>query len=522
MRAELGPLVLVTGYCLAGMGVLAALGFVRANVLGVLAALGLGFMVGVAAVLLVAIALLCVGVSVGLGALAVLATLIAASGFTVAWRRAAPPRVRLTRPRPPSLGETRSWAAKRSLADIPRALRKIGVDRLVAGAVMVALAVFAVVTVRWARVQPLHEWDSWSIWARKGTLLFDFEHMPTAFLTSHVYAFMHSDYPLLIPLYEASWFHAVGAANTESLHVAFWILFVAFLWAAAYVGARVARPAVWAPLVGLVAVTPAIWNHLMTMYADVPMGLFLMVGVLLLGIWIGGRRHRDLALATLLLAAAASTKNEGLTAAISVLAVAVIVVLLLPATAPSRSRTLAPLGVAIAALVAILAPWRLWLAAHHVASEMPIGRGLDPSYLLSRTDRVQPAVNALFSQVGNQGNWYYLLPVGLALLIAALATRGLRSVAAFYGLATFGAGAMVLWAYVISTNELNWLILTSADRTVVGPMLIVVAGVLHLAGALTRDVKRATPEPTPDPRLRVQTSAPRRKRPRRASAVSRR
>lgn len=521
MRAELGPFVLVAGYCLAGMGVLAALGFVRANPLGVVAALGLGFMVGVAVVLLAGIVLLCVGLSVGLGVLAVLAAVVAASGLAVAWRRAAPIRLGLRRPRPPSFTETRSWAAKRSPADVPRALRKLGVDRLVAGAVVAALAVFAVATVRWARVQPLHEWDSWSIWARKGTLLFAFERMPTAFLTSHVYAFMHSDYPLLIPLYEASWFHAVGSANTESLHVAFWILFVAFLWAAAYVGARVARPAVWAPLVGLLAVTPAIWNHLMTMYADVPMGLFLMVGVLLLGIWIGSRRHRDLALAILLLAGAASTKNEGLTAGVSVLAAAAIVVLLLPATAPTRIRTLAPLGVAIAAFVALLAPWRLWLAAHHIASEMPIGRGLDPSYLLGRTDRLQPAVNAMFSQVGNQGNWYYLLPIGLALLIATLATRGLRSVGAFYALATVGAGVMVLWAYVISTNELNWLILTSADRTVVGPMLIVAAGVLHLAGALTRDIKRAEPVRAADRRLRVQTATPGRKRPRRA-AVSRR
>jgi hypothetical protein len=382
-------------------------------------------------------------------------------------------------------------------------MREADAERWMAVGVVVALVVFAVLTYRWARVQPLQAWDSWSIWARKGTLLFDYSHLPTVFFTSRVYVFMHPDYPLLLPLYESSWFRVVGSADTQSLHAWFWVLFVAFLWATAYIASRVARPAIWAPLVGLLAVTTAIWNQLITMYADVPMGLFLMVGVLLLGLWITGRRRRDLALSMILLAAAASTKNEGLTAVASALAGALIITLGAPAPGLARRRALAPLALAIAVFAVAVAPWRLWLAAHHITGDMPVARGLEPSFLVNHANRIQPAVNALFSEVTNQGNWYYLLPIGLALVIAGFATRGLRSIAAFYGLAMFGASVMVLWAYVINPNELSWLIATSSNRTVVGPMLIAVAGTFHLAGALgTHAVQRLKSNDPRDPRAR--------------------
>jgi hypothetical protein len=489
MGADLAALALTAGYCFAGMGVLAALRAVSATVGGVLAALGLAFMVGVALVMLVGIELLSVGGPIGLGTLGATALVIGVGGFAVAWRGAGPGK--------PSLrGEGSLAAAIRtrisvlSMRRARRWVRTAGVDQWTAAAVLLALAVFAVVTFRWARVQPLQVWDSWSIWARKGTLLFDYGHLPTAFFTSPVYSFMHQDYPLLLPLYESTWFHAVGSADTQSLHVWFWVLFVAALWASGYVASRIARPAVWAPLVGLIAVTPAIWNQLMTMYADVPMGLFLMLGVLCLGLWISGRKRRDLALAAILLAAAASTKNEGLTGAVSVLAVAAIVTAVAGAPGLSRRKALAPLGVAIAAFVAAIAPWRLWVASHRITTEISASHGLRPSYVMARTGRVGPALNALIAEVGNQGNWCYLLPIGMALLVAGIVSRRLRTVAAFYGLAAFGAFVLILWAYVISPAELSWLISTSASRTVVGPMMIVVAGTFHLAGELTRQLQR--------------------------------
>ncbi len=526
MRAELGPLALIAGYCFAGLGVLAALRLVRLTGRGVAAGLGLAFVVGVALVSIAEIELLVIGASVGPATFAVLIALFGGAGFAVAWRRAGSPRPSLRRRGGEGGGEgatrsrqRRSWWSRDARR---RSMRRLGVDRWTAIVVIGALAIFAIVSFRWALVQPLQVWDSWSIWARKGTLLYDYGHLPTAFFTSHVYTFMHGDYPLLVPLYESSWFHAVGSANTQSLHVWFWFLFAGFLWATAYLAARVARPIVWAPLVGLVAVTPAIWNQLMTMYADVPMGLFLMLGVLCLGIWLTGRRPRDLALSAILLAAAASTKNEGLTAVVSVLVVAAVFAIVTAPRELSRLRALRPIGLAIAGVALALLPWRLWVSAHHIKVEIEASKGLKPSYLSAHSGRIEPAFNALFSEVANQGNWAYLLPIAIALLIAALTVPRLRSIAGFYGLATFGAGLLVLWAYVISPAELNWLIITSASRTVVGPMMIAIAGSFHLAGALMRDVKRIAPSAARErnDRRGAHAQAPKRARTRRAPSAS--
>jgi hypothetical protein len=489
MRAELGPIALTVGYCFAGLGALASLRFVRLSIGGMVAALGLAFMVGVVTVLLSAIALLCVGGPFNIEVLGSLMAFIGLGGFGFAWWQASWRRPTWTR-----IG---LWSFLRSFRGAGLALREADAEHRIAAGVLIVLSAFAVLTYRWALVQPLEAWDAWAIWARKATLLLDYSHIPTAFFTSPVYGFMHQDYPLLLPLYEASWFRVIGSADTQSLHAWFWILFVAFLWATAYVSSRVVRPAIWVPLVGLLAVTPEIRTQLMTMYADVPMGLFLMIGVLLLGLWIRSQRRRDLALSMILLAAAASTKNEGLTAVVSTLAIALIVTLVAPAPGLTRRRALVPFVIAIAAFAVMVAPWRLWLAVHHIMGDMPVARGLEPSFLLDHTSRIQPTVNAFLSEVTNQGNWYYLLPMGLALVAAGLATRGLRRLAAFYGLAILGAFIMVLWGYVINPNGIGWLIATSANRTVVGPMLIAVAGTFHLAGALlTHALQRSKPDPS--------------------------
>lgn len=492
MRADLAPIGLTAGYCFAGLGVLAALRYIHLSIRNILATLGLAFFVGVAVVLLCAIALLCAGAPVNLATLGVLAILIGMGGLAAGWRQTA-----LTRPRLPSWQRIQSLVSARTSRTGASAVRRAGAECWLAGGVVVALTIFAVLTYRWAQLQPLQAWDSWSIWARKAILLTEYDHLPTVFLTSPAYAFAHSDYPLLIPLYESSWFRAIGNSDTQSLHVWFWILFVAFLWSTAYVASRVVRPVIWAPIVGLVAVIPAIRTQLMTMYADVPMGLFLMLGVLLLGLWLARKRRRDLGLSVILLAAAASTKNEGLTAATSAWAAILIVTLVAPQSPATRLKAVTPLLVATVAFAALIAPWRLWQFAHHITSEIPVGHGLNPSFLLERTDRIQPTVHAMFAEVTNQGNWYYVLPIGLALIIAGLATSDVRRIAAFYGLATLTAATTVLWAYIISGAEITWLITTSADRTVVGPMMILTAGIIHIAGALLATSTRRIVEDDP-------------------------
>ena len=112
-------------------------------------------------------------------------------------------------------------------------------------------------------------------------------------------------------------------------------------------------------------------------------------------------------------------------------------------------------------------------------------KGFDPSFLLDHADRIWPTVAAIGGQVSDQSQWYYLLPLALAVAIVALSLPDQRRLAAFYagtGLAVFVS--IVIWGYVVNPNQLHWLFGTTIDRTVDAIMLVAAAGLLHLVGAL--------------------------------------
>jgi hypothetical protein len=361
-----------------------------------------------------------------------------------------------------------------------------GAEQWIAAAFVAAIAAYATVGYAGASVEPMGVWDSFSIWSRKALLLTEFGQPTAAFFESQYYGFMHPDYPILLPLYESMFFRMAGTPDVQALHGQFWILFVAFLWAAGYLASRVARPLLWAPLIALIAVTPALETGIRTLYADVPMSLFLGLGVLLVGLWLAERRPGDLAVGALMLAAAANTKNEGLVAAAGVLVVAALVTAV-AGRGTSVRRAILPLLAAMAALAVAIAPWRLWVAAHPVEGgagiNIPVSRGFDPAFLIDHADRIHPTISAIGGQVGDQANWYYLLPLAIAIGIAAFRLPSERRLVAFYG----GAGlavfvSIVVWGYVINRLPIDSLITDTVSRTVDGMMLVAVAGLLHLSG----------------------------------------
>jgi hypothetical protein len=473
MPADLAAVVVAFAYVFAGGGVLAGIGMTPSGT-RMVAALGLAYVAGLAATVLVMIALACAGVPVSLVTFAVVTVVVGGSGIGVwFWRGGRPGRLTLRGLRPASrLKDVGGWTTQRWLVTVVGAI----------------LLVFAALVYRWARVMPVIHWDGWSIWARKGTILYDYGTPPMSFFGAYSYArFMHPDYPLLVPAFESIWFHLIAAPDIRSLHVEFWLLFVASLAAAAYLVAPVSRPAVWLPVIGFIAVIPAVVGQLMTLYADVPMALLLLLGVLSLGLWIdrqrdGVQRGSLLALATLFLAAAASTKNEGLTAAVAVLAVALIVTLVKP-VAGRRARDARSLLIAAFAFAVVIAPWRLWLLFHHISGDMPVGKGLSPSYLASRAYRISPALTGLYDQTLRR-TWYFLLPLALGVVLACFIVRIARRPAAFYGLAGLAVGAALMWGYVINPIPISGLVASSADRTIDGVMFVAIAAVLHLTGRL--------------------------------------
>ncbi|MDQ3935516.1 MAG: hypothetical protein M3340_12890 [Actinomycetota bacterium] len=467
MRADLGPVAANLLMLAAGAGVLLGLRVPLRTWPARLGALGLAYVTGVGATMLALTALLVVGVPFGLVTFVATALAIGSAGAAAALLR-----LRREGPDPASARARPAWP-------LISAGRRPTVDGAAVIVFAVALAIVGVYGFDAMRSEPLDQWDGWSIWTRKAVMLVHVDTLASDFWTAPTYEFMHQDYPLVVPLLEAVFFRAGASVDTQAVHGQLWLLLVGFVWAAAWVAARVTRPVVWAPLLLLLLLAPGASSQLFAGYADVPMALFLGLGVLLAGLWLDRREPWQLWLAALMLGAAAGVKNEGLLGAVAALACLTAVV-----AAGRERRALVRVGAGWAVFLATVLPWRIWMLANDVSGDLPLGKGLDPTYLADRSDRFWPSVEALEGQMGDQGTWFFLIPLGAALAIAALIAGVRRAAAAFYLATGFTVFLGLVWAYWIARSDLAWHLTTSAYRVVAGVVLVCAAAALHLGGAL--------------------------------------
>ena len=460
MRVDVGPAAADILFVLAGFGILNGVGFLRSSLTDVVAAIGLAFLAGVCFVMTLAIALLTIGVPFRLPAFVALSLATAAFGLLSRREWLWALRLRRSTLRSPS-----------------SAIREITLERAIACLAIIGFGIYAVIGTLAARVQPLNAWDAWSIWTRKAEVLFFSGSLPSDFFTSSAYVFMHPDYPILLPVFESVQFRAMGTIDTQAIHVQFWLLLIAFVWAILYLGLRRGTILEWLPLAIVVSIAPAVYGQLFTAYADIPMALLLALGVLLLGEWLLTSDRRMLALSVLFLVGSANTKNEGLMAAV----VALVVAAALTAVGTKRAD-LKPLGLAAAAFVAGILPWRIWIAAHGIHGDIRLRDGLNPSYLASHADRIWPSVQSLYAQLIDQTSWLYIVPFGAGVALACLFVRQRRSLAAFYLATGMLAFAALIWIYWISpTVPLDFYLASSAYRVVSVLTAIAFATVLQLA-----------------------------------------
>jgi hypothetical protein len=491
MRTELGIAGVSLLFVAAGLGVLLAVGLVQMRLRTLLAASGLAYLVGAASTVLIGIVLVVVGGELNLPLFVVLALLLGGGGAFLAWRRR------------PAVDPTHQSAVE-AAGSAPMRSHKVLI--VVASALLVALLVVGLVD---AGVRPLSDWDSWSIWTRKAVVLTS-SGLDAQVFAGIPYSFMHQEYPVFLPLFESVYFRAMGGVDEQAVHALIWLMFVACLGSIAYLGSRFTRIWVWFPVVLALAFGTQFHSQLLTAYADVPMGLLAAPAVLCLGLWLRELDWRFLAVGALLLAAVASVKNEGLLLMVVTLAAAAVVL------AAGRDWTLLRrLGLAAVGIAVALAPWRIWVSAHDIKSNLPIAKGLDPSYLSDHSDRVSPTLKALIPML-ESGGLSYIVPIALALAILAVATRSLRRVAAFYLLAGLGTFASVVWAFVIAPGAIDWQIGTAGNRVIMGVTFVSLAGLLHLAGLLDRhgaagDEEAAAPVGEPahsDPATPARQSVP--------------
>jgi hypothetical protein len=470
MRTVVGIAGVTVLFALAGHGVLLAAGLTRLRLRTLLSATGLAYMAGVAATMLLGIVFLTLGGELSLPAFVILALLVCGAGVALELRRGRAAGVQ--RGAEPVAPEARVVASRPEKVVIG-----VGI------ALLVAILVAGLVA---AGVRPLAEWDGWSIWTRKAVVLAS-SGLDERLFGGLPYAFMHPDYPVLLPLFESLHFRAMGVADGQAIHAALWILLLATLGSVAYLGSRFARIWVWLPVVLALAFGSTFAGQLMTAYADVPLALFAIPGVLCLGLWLRDLDWRYLALGCLLLGAVANVKNEGVLLMVAAF-VAAALVLAVGRVWPALIR----LGLGFGALLVVaVVPWHVWTAANDIKSNLPISKGLDPGYLSDRSDRIVPSFKALYPML-ESGGLSYVVPLAVALVLVGLATAGLRRVAAFYLLAGLGTLFSVVWAFVITNDTLAYQISTSASRVVMGVTAVGVAALLQLGGLLDSE-REATP-----------------------------
>ena len=447
----LGLFYLQLLYLAIGAGLLRLLGLGGWRTLAGLR-LGLAYLAGVAVVGVLAAELVLVQISLGLVELTLIALVVGVTAF-------------LRRPR----------AAVRE--DRTRDL--LGVAPLAAVAVLLGYALVAVGR------RPLLEYDGWAIWGMKARALYQLGGTDNPVFTTAAYPPLQ--HPLLYPSLEAIAFRAMGAFDPALFHVQLVLLAAAFSFALV----DLLAPRVSLLLAGLVtlAIVSAAGTiqQLASGLADVPLAFFVVLGVVALARWLDTDETPVLACAALFLGAAALTKSEG-----ALFALAAAVALLGTLAVWDRAR-LARAGLAMAAVVAVLVPWRIFIAAEHLPNpEYSLGNAADAGYLSDQADRVGPAASGLADRIAS-GRFGFLVVLILLGLFTALASRRYREVAfagAWLALSFLGL-VLVYW---ISNVPVELTLVWSGDRTVTAIVLGGAALAPLLAASAWDDLSEAASE----------------------------
>ena len=409
------------------------------------------------------------GYAVGLAATGILAADLAVVDVTVGW---------ITLPL--LAAGSLALGLRRLPAGAPLRLRRPPPSGLAALAVLGLTAAFVVPAARLSAVKPLLESDGWQIWGTRARALFDFGHPVAPVFTDPAYPALQ--HPLLLPALEAVDFRFLGGFDGTLLHLQLLGFAIAFVGGAWTLLRPFANPLLLASALLAIVTAPTFFNQLPTNSADIPLAVFVALGVAGLAAWLRTGAAGLLPAAALFLGAGALTKNEGECFALTAFVAAALV-------APPGARR--PLVKAAAVVVAIDLPWRIWLEAHHVKiAEYSISNLFNPAYLSRHADRVGPTARELAHQIWRFESWSYLVPLVLLGLAGALALQRNR-------LALFGGGwlllsfAGLLGIYWISTNTVASNLSNSSDRTIDS---LVLGGAL-LVPVILHDTRGASPGP---------------------------
>jgi hypothetical protein len=351
----------------------------------------------------------------------------------------------------------------------PRMRSPLAIGASLAGLGLVLVAVLSALDEAFL-VNADMSWDTWNFWLPKAKAIYYFGGLDTGLGGFTTYS--NNEYPPLAPVMNAVTFHFMGRAEPVLLPVQTCVLFGAFLGSLAVLLRRVPAWILW-PSLALLALAPQVWDRLYVVLPDQILAYLLACAAVSGLLWLEDGSAGWLAVATVFLAAAALTKSEG-----PVLGLALALVILGCGLVRRGRGALAGLVLLLGPVA--IAPWKLWLDAHHQPTSATAYRWsalLHPVYLAERTDRLTYASGRMFDFLADSTYWSPILPLAAcALIVLAPLLRELSAAVALWVAAAFLGLATIYWS---SKLDVHWYVSTSASR-VVSSLPIVVGAVLPL------------------------------------------
>lgn len=356
----------------------------------------------------------------------------------------------------------------------------------IAGGLLLALGIAtAAMAIAWD-LNPHGNWDAWAIWNLRARFLASPNGMAWRAWSPALGATSHPGYPLLVSAFIGRcWAFSHNA--TQAVPLATSYAFFISLIALAAGGLTVLRGPTLGILGALVLVaTPALLHEVPTQYADVPLASYLA------GAMVFALLDRPM-LVGIFAGFAAWTKDEGL----------LVLIVLLVATAVFQRRAIVPVVAGALPVALLAASFKLLLSrggAPQLSTNLPAA-----GHQLADVSRLGPIVAAFGREFVGMGTaWYH--PV-LPLLLLAIALRFDRErwrEAAFCGAVAVTILLGFVGVYLVTANDLSWMLQTSLNR-----LLVQVWPALVLAGFISL----RTPEgaaiftPVPQPKVRRKARA---------------
>jgi hypothetical protein len=262
--------------------------------------------------------------------------------------------------------------------------------------------------------QPLHYWDSWTIWGFKARTIFLEQRISPALYSDPSHAITHPDYPLRVPLVEAWLYQWLGAPDDRLaglLALGDYTALIAISYG--YLlrnGLSTQRALLAAAVIGTM---PALALLAAEVYADVPLALYALIAACYLYEWSERGKRGALYVGAMGAGFLPWTKREGWI----LLAAILFALLVVSFAARNRDRMRRAFFGALAGGLApavIAAPWYVFTLREGVSSTdfLP----LTLATLGANLDRIPTIARVILGDLLNP-EWSFVIPLALAVLL---------------------------------------------------------------------------------------------------------